>query len=459
MIRRLTLLPAVALLALSAALAVPPEPAAFAFTDVTVVPMDSDRMIPAQTVIVRAGRIEAIGPAGQVPVPADALTIDGRGRYLMPGLAEMHAHVPPQADDPQWTADVLFLYAANGITFARGMLGAPHHLELRERAARRGIVSPRIYTSGPSLNGNSVASPEAGRRMVAEQAAAGYDFLKIHPGLDRARYDAIAEAAEASGIPFAGHVPAAVGLARALEAGQATIDHLDEFMPALVRDGSPLADTPASFFGWNLAGEVDAEKIPVIARRTREAGVWVVPTESLIQHVLLPEPTAAELATRPEMRYMPRATVAQWVQVKDNVLSNPDYDADLVRRFVEVRGRLMKALHDEGVGFLLGSDAPQIFNVPGFAIHHELRMLVEAGLTPFDALASGSRNVARFIGEEDDFGTVSVGKRADLLLLEANPLADVANVQRRAGVMLNGRWLSEQEVQAGLDAIAERYRQ
>ncbi|MFN2301735.1 MAG: amidohydrolase family protein [Gammaproteobacteria bacterium] len=434
-----------------------PSQSAFAITNVTVIPMDSDRAVPAQTVIVRAGRIESIGPARSARVPRDATTIDGRGRYLMPGLAEMHAHVPPQPDSEQWTQDVLFLYVANGITFARSMLGAPHHLELRERAERGDLLSPRIYTSGPSLNGNSVASPDDGRRLVAAHAEAGYDFLKIHPGLDRARYDAVVAAAHEHGIAFGGHVPSAVGLFRALEARQATIDHLDEFMTPLLRDGSPLANAPANFFGWNLAGHIDTGKISAVVRATRESGVWVVPTESLIQHVLLSEPGADALAARPEMRFVPPEMRARWVEVKGNVQANSNYDAQLVRRFVEVRAELMRALHEAGVGFLLGSDAPQIFNVPGFAIHHELRMLVEAGLTPFDALVSGTRNVARFIGEEDAFGTVAVGKRADLLLLDANPLVNVANVQRRAGVMVNGRWLPEREIQAGLAEIAARY--
>lgn len=446
-----------AALFIPSAIAMPPSPTAFAFVNVTVVPMDADRVIPAQTVIVRDGRIERIGPANRMTAPRDAVTIDGRGRYLMPGLAEMHAHIPPQPDAVEWTGDVLFLYVANGITFARGMLGAPHHLELREQAERGEIVSPRIYTSGPSLNGNSVASAAAGRRMVAEQAEAGYDFLKIHPGLDRARYDAIVEAADTHDITFAGHVPHEVGLMRALEAGQASVDHLDAYMPPLLRDGSPLADAQPSFFGWNLAAEVDEDKIVPLARRTNAAGVWNVPTESLMQHVLLGEPGADELAARAEMRYMPRATVEQWMQVKANVMANEEYDPDLVARFIEVRGKLIKALNDEGAGLLLGSDAPQIFNVPGFAIHHELRMLVEAGLTPYEALASGTRNVARFIGEDDEFGTVEEGRRAQLLLLDANPLVDVAHVRQRAGVMVNGRWLPAAELEAGLRQIAQRH--
>jgi hypothetical protein len=450
------MLSAAGLLAASPVLGQGQAPRTYAITNVTVVPMDSERSVPGQTVIVRDGRISAIGPAGSTDVPTDAVRIEGRGRYLMPGLAEMHAHVPPNPDQAQWTEDVLFLYAANGITFARSMLGAPHHLALRERAERGEIVSPRIYTSGPSLNGNSVATPEDGRRMVAEQKAAGYDFLKIHPGLDRPRYDAIVEAAGEAGIALGGHVPADVGLMRALEVGQATVDHLDDYMTVLLPEGAE-PDGPAGFFGVNLADRIDEGRIAVIAARTREAGVWNVPTESLIHHILLAEPSTPELAARPEMAYVPAGMRAQWIAARNGAHQQPDYDAERARRFAAVRARLIKALHDAQAGLLLGSDAPQIFQVPGFSIHHELRTLVEAGLTPYQALETGTRNVSRFLGEEDAFGTVEVGRRADLILLEADPLADVGNVARRAGVLLNGRWLPEEQIQAGLAEIAARY--
>jgi hypothetical protein len=449
---------AIAALFAQTASAQQPATSLYAITNVTVVPMDRERRVQGQTVIIRDGRIEAIGPVSATKVPAGATRLEGRGRYLMPGLAEMHAHVPPNPAAAQWTEDVLFLYAANGITFVRSMLGAPHHLALRAKAERGEILSPRIYISGPSLNGNSVASPEDGRRMVREQKAAGYDTLKIHPGLDRARYDAIAETAREVGITFGGHIPDEVGLSRALEAGQATVDHLDGYMPLLVRAGVR-TDGDTGFFGYKLAGAVDEKKIAETARRTREAGVWNVPTESLIDHLLLRELSAAELESREELRYVPRPMLAQWKKARSDLQGAPDYDPALARRFSEVRGRLIKALNDVGAGLLLGSDAPQIFNVPGFSMHHELRALVRAGLSPYQALATGTCNVSRFIGMPDAFGTVTAGARADLLLLEADPLADVANVKRRAGVMLGGRWLPESEIQAGLARIADRYKQ
>lgn len=447
---------AIAALLASPSCAQPTRPV-YAITNVTVVPMDRERLIPGQTVVVSNGRIDSISPADRARLPAGATIIEGRGRYLMPGLAEMHAHVPGDPQQVQWTEDVLFLYAANGITFARSMLGAPHHLELRARAERGEVLSPRIYSSGPSLNGNNVANPEAGRRIVAEQKAAGYDTLKIQGGLDRASYDAIVEAAKAHKITFGGHVPEGVGLARAMEAGQATVDHLDGFMPLLLRDQAS-APPGLGLFGYNLTDQVDERKIPLLAQRMRQAGVWNAPTDSIIHHLALSEPSAVEMQSRPEMRYVPRAMLEQWKRARAGFQSNRTYDPGRARRFVAVRGKLIKALHDSGAGLLLGSDAPQWFNVPGFSIHRELRYLVDAGLTPYQALATGTREVARFLGTPDDFGTVQAGRRADLILLDANPLADIGNVQRRAGVMLNGRWLPESDIQAGLARIADRYK-
>jgi imidazolonepropionase-like amidohydrolase len=427
----------------------------YAITNVTVVPMDSERLLADQTVVIRGGRIEALGPAASTAAPPGATRIDGRGRFLMPGLAEMHAHVPPNPADGQWSEDVLTLYVANGVTFARSMLGAPHHLPLRAKAARGEILSPRIYASGPSFNGDSVASPDDGRRMVREQKAAGYDMLKIHPGLDRARYDAIAETARELDIPFAGHVPDGVGLARALEAGQATIDHLDGYV-VLMAGKDP--GTDGGLFGMAVVESIDDARIPEIARRTRAAGVWNVPTNSLPRHLLQASPSADEMMAWPEMRYVPAGMRADWRKARASFQSAPGFSADRARRYLEARDKMVKALQDAGAGLLLGSDSPQWFNVPGFALHRELAYLVDAGLTPYQALASGTVNVARFLGEAEAFGTVAVGRRADLILLEANPLADVANAQRRVGVMLGGRWLPESDLRERLDAIAARYR-
>lgn len=216
-------------------------PPATVFENVTVIPLEGPGYLSGQTVVVEGRRITQIGPAASVAIPPGAVRIDGSGKYLIPGLSEMHAHIPapPQAD-AAGVDRVLFLFVANGITTIRGMLGHESHLRLRAEVARGERLGPQIFTSGPSLNGRSVPDVETARRLVTEQRAAGYDLLKIHPGLTRDSYDAIAATAAAEGIPFAGHVPVDVGLERSLAAGQATIEHLDGCLEAMVVAGAPV---------------------------------------------------------------------------------------------------------------------------------------------------------------------------------------------------------------------------
>jgi imidazolonepropionase-like amidohydrolase len=440
------------LLSLFAAPARAPD-SVVAFVNVTVIPMDRERTVPGQTVVVRGDKIVAMGPADKVKVPAGGPRIDGRGKFLMPGLAEMHAHIPGGQATDSMVERTLFLYVSGGITTIRGMLGHPRHLELRDRVARGELMSPTIYTSGPSFNGNSVSTPEAASRMVTEQKAAGYDFLKIHPGLTRETFDAMAAAAQRAGIKFAGHVPLAVGLQRALEARYASFDHLDGYVEAMVRKGAPVTAAQSEFFGLNLGEHLDVSTLPALVEATRKAGVWNVPTQSLIEN-LAPGESAEALARRPEMRYVSAKTLSQWAEDKNSILEETGSSPESARHTMEARRKLIKALHAGGAGLLLGSDAPQIYNVPGFSIHRELETLVAAGLTPYQALETGTRNVAVFFGTLPQTGTIETGKRADLILLEANPLVDVRNTTRRAGVMLGGRWLSKAAIAARLDSIA-----
>lgn len=439
--------------ALLAAAALPDQRWAgtYAFVNVTVIPMDAERVVPDQTVIVRDGRITAVGPAGTTAVPDAAVRINGRGRFLIPGLAEMHAHVP---SDPEYAREVLFLYMAHGVTTIRGMLGHPNHLALREQLNAGEVLGPRFWTSGPSVNGNSVPTPDVARRVAREQKAAGYDFIKIHPGLTRETFDALAAAADAAGIRFAGHVPAAVGVPRALEAGYWSIDHLDGYMEPLVADGAA-RPTSGGWFGANLAPLADEDQLARIARATAAAGVWNVPTQTLMEsYAAAPDPEA--FRGRPELRYLPRQTREQWMTwtVTMDTAGPP---ADVRQRFIEVRRKLIKALHDAGACLALGSDAPQVWNVPGHSIHRELEAMVAAGLTPYEALATGTRNVAEFFGVRDRAGTVEVGKWADLILLEGNPLEAISNTARRAGVMVRGHWLPRDAIDRRLAEIAAKY--
>ncbi len=427
-------------------LAMPPANAeSTVFVNVNIVPMNTETIVRGQTVVVADGIIVEIGDVDVVPVPEDAEVVDGTDRYLMPGLTEMHAHVPDAAADD--LERIFTLFVANGVTTVRSMLGHRSHLRLREKILEAQVFGPRLITSGPSLNGNSVAGAADGERKVRAQHAAGYDFVKLHPGLSTDEFLAIAEAANELGIPFAGHVPVAVGVQGALRAGMATIDHLDGYLASLLPANHDTSGGYGGFFDVLLADEAITDKIAGIAAETARAGTWNVATQSLFEH-RVSQISPDELRNRPEMQYMPRATVRRWAVIKERQLNERGFNADVAARAIEIRRMTIYALHEAGAGLLLGSDAPQVFNVPGFSLHHELEFLVLAGLTPFEALQSGTTAVATFLGINT--GAVSVGREADLVLLDANPLSDITNSQRIHGVMLRGAWYSPKDLEQRL---------
>lgn len=412
-----------------------------AFTHVTVVPMDSERVVENQTVIVEGDRIVAVGDADDVKVPEGAVVIDGSGKFLMPGLAEMHGHIPPPNAPAAFTESVLFLYVANGITTVRGMLGWPNQLDLRAKANKGEIVAPTLYLAGPSFNGNSINSPEEAVAKVEEQKEEGWDLLKVHPGLTVAEYDAMARTANDLGIRFGGHVPADVGLLHALEMNQETFDHLDGYVEYL------------SEFDENAVDEAALEDI---VRRSKEAGAWVVPTMALWE-LLYGTIDLKTVQGYDELKYMPPDQVQQWVNAHRQRLSSLDRDPVAAQHVIDVRMQVLRALNEGGVPILMGTDAPQQFSVPGFSLHRELKRMEAAGMTPYQIIASGTTNVGRYFATSDAFGTIAEGQRADLLLVNANPLDDVANISQRTGVMVRGRWLSEEAIQARLAEIAAGY--
>lgn len=425
---------------------------ALVIREVNVLAMHDGSVREGQTILVRDGRIEAV----LSPADAEALTapreVDGGGAWVIPGLAEMHAHVPPRSRGEQYARDVLALYLANGVTTVRGMLGEAWHLELRDRLASGAWHGPRLVTSGPSFNGDSVTSPAQAAERVRLQAAAGYDFLKLHPGLMRDEFEAIAMTARELGIPFAGHVSFDVGLAAALASGQATIDHLDGYAEALVPSDSPLAGTAPQWFGLNLGHVLDPARVPDLARATARAGVWNVPTQSLME-TSCGETPLAELMARPGMEYLSPELAQRWRQAVADIRgrSTPEQRAGLLA----ARRTLLAALQESGAGLLLGSDAPQIMNVPGFSVHQELQYLVAAGLSPLAALQSGTLNVARFLGRVDA-GEVSDGMVADFVLLRGNPLQDIRATASIVGVVRAGEWLDRAELDRWLAEVRQR---
>lgn len=429
----------------------------YAFVGVTVVPMESDRALAGQTVIVRGDRIVAMGASRSVNVPAGAVRVDGRGRYLMPGLIDMHAHLA-QGTGAIGTpmGRLLALDLANGITTARSMGTPPAHivpaLEIRGRIAKGELTGPRLIVYAPSINGQNTPNGADAVAKVQAAKAAGYDGIKTHGNLGRETFDSLIAAAKREGLPVAGHVTGDVGLMHAARAGQ-QLEHLDGWIPALLP--ADAATHPAAqgqvVVDEGILAQVDETRIPVVAGELKRLGAWAGPTLSLFEIIVSDEPAAA-LAARPEMRYSPRQAIAAWTNQRTQQLAGAPPLAGR-QRWLALRGKIAKALADSGVGLLAGSDSPQYFSVPGFALHRELGHLVGAGLSPYQALKAATSDAARYLGLRNEIGTIAVGRRADLLLLDANPLADVAAAARPAGVMLGGRWLPRAQLDSLLAAV------
>lgn len=424
------------------------------FRDVNVVVMRSDTILQHQTVVTKEGRITAMGPVDNIQYDPGALVVNGTGKYLLPGLAEMHAHVPP-SDNMESIKQVLMLFALNGITTIRGMLGHPSHLQVREAIRKGEIIGPHLYTSGPSFNGMSVRSPEEGAAMVRRQKEEGYDYLKLHPGLTREKFDAIAAAAKDVGIPFVGHVSSGVGVWHAIESGYSSIDHLDGFIEGLVPGNKPMHGQETGLFGMYVADKVDKTLIPKLMTALRTKEVWVVPTQALAERWFNPAYTVGDFQQDPHKKFMSSEITSQWISSKENLQKNDRYNEEELKNFIRLRRELILACQRNGVGLLLGCDAPQVFNVPGFSTHEELEFLVLAGLTPFQALQTGTVNVARYLGK-GDAGVIEVGAVSDLVLLDGNPLQDIRNSRKISGVLLGNKWMDRKYIDAELRKLEKQ---
>jgi imidazolonepropionase-like amidohydrolase len=421
-----------------------------AFVGVSVLPLDSDRVLADQTVVVRGDHIVAVGPAASTPVPDGATRVDGRGRYLMPGLVDMHLHLQPgegALSDP--AGQQLTLLLANGVTTVRALGGPPSGLALRDRVARGEVLGPTLRVAGPSFHGKSVQGPEQARQRVREQKAAGYDLLKTHGDLGRETYDAMMAEAKAQGLRVSGHVTQDVGLAHALESGQ-QIEHLDGYLAALLPPGDTAVVEQVEL-GPVLA-RMDPARIPTLAEATKQAGTFNSPTLALFE-IVASDGAVPELRTGRALRYVPSTTVDAWTR---ELLTGPLALAPVAakHRFLELRRQVLQGLYAAGAPLLVGSDSPQLFMVSGFAVHQEMEAMAAAGLPPLAVLQAATRNAAAYFGESDQWGSVAPGQRADLLLLNANPLEDVALTRTLVGVMVRGQWLTRSELETKLEQVA-----
>ncbi|NBC64601.1 MAG: amidohydrolase family protein [Bacteroidetes bacterium] len=419
--------------------------------DVQVLTMVNDQIEINQTIVIENGVIQWIGPDREADYASNSMIIEG-DYYVMPGLAEMHAHIPSSGQGREVMENTLALYLTQGLTTIRGMLGDPAHLELRDEAENTDFLSPRIFTSGPSFNGNSATNPETSRQMVRDQAEAGYDLLKLHPGISLENFNALADEANKEGIEFSGHISEGIGLEHSLEAGQITIEHFDKYMEFLTGDAEK-ESASVIYFGYEEIPRVDLSLIGEAARITNEAEAWVVPTNTLLENVFNPELSVGEMQDWPGMEYLPDDLVNGWSNFVRSTRNSPDYNEEQAREYLDIRKQLTLALYEHGNRLLLGADAPQIFNPPGFSTHRELELMVESGLTPFEAIETGTINVGRYLGEEDTVGKVAEGYRADLILLDSNPLNTIPFQDHIQGVIYRGNYLDRAELNSILEGL------
>ena len=425
-----------------------------AFVNVNVVPMDDERVLAAQTVVVKDGVIAALGPSDKIKIPAGALRIDGRGKYLMPGLSDMHVHF--EAFDEQATNAMLRLFIANGVTTVLNLYGTPSFLALRERVGRGETLGPTIFTSGPFISNapTSTPTPEEVERQVVAQKRAGYDLIKIHGDFSREAYRKLFEMARREDIRVIGHLPRNLGLEAALEEKQDAVAHAEEYLYAYFffkPTSSPADASQAANLRW-IAEQ--GNRIPAVAEATAKAGIWVSPTLTVYSGIARQVDDIDSVLKRPEMKYLP-PWISNQFQASNNTYVKR-FKKETAKGFfarADLLSKLVKGFRDAGVRMLAGTDTPVPSVVPGFSLHDELREMVAAGLTPYEALRTATANPAEFL-RTDKFGTIAIGKTADLILVDGDPLKDVNNASRRVGVMTRGRWLTEDELRKMLDGMA-----
>lgn len=432
----------------------------FVFTHVNVIPMTTQKVLMDQNVVVEAGRIRHIGPSSEVQPPGGALVIDGRGRFLIPGLTDMHVHLEGDAWNIMYPAgkgftaseidfeDILFIYVANGITTIDVLFAFPEHLPLREKINNDEVLGPRLILSRmidgagkawPPPLGVWINNPDEAEQAVLEAHRQGYDRIKVYSFLDRESYDRIMATARSIRMPVDGHIPFATSVEHVVSSGQNMIAHIEE----VVKFAPTYDSGQVAYFSDLLAG----------------SSTWV--TSALVLNRNLNDllQDSAGQFSKPNTEYLHPMAMGIWEYVYQNIYKPiPEKHR---RAMIEGYRRFQKPFayefHRKGGKLLIGTDALVPSTQPGFSLHEELEELVNAGLTPFDALKVATRNTHEFLGESGNAGTIEAGKTADLVLLDENPLEDIANTRSIRGVMIRGRWVPRDEIDRQLGEIKSSF--
>jgi hypothetical protein len=448
--------------------------ATIAITHVTVIDATGAAPKPDSSVIVQGTNILAVGPTATTPVPRGAKVVDGSGKFLIPGLADMHIHLTG-AGEPTGSRDFIFpLLIANGITTVRDMGGKVEYLKaLRAEVDSGKRLGPQIFFTGPYLDGNppsfqpSIVVQKAAEGVAAVQKlhSEGVDFIKVQSRLLPEPYYAIAGEAKKEGIRFLGHVPDSITAAAASDAGQASIEHLtgvllgcstkeEELRQRKMRAPSAQETKEAALardreWTQDLLNSYSEQTAANLFQKFAANHTWQIPTFPLLVHLayLVPE---TDRTDDPRLKYVPGSVRGTWNKGRaEQMQDRTQADFAQRRKLVQLSLAAVKGMNSAGVNFMAGTDAaaPNVF--PGFSFHEDLAYFVEAGLTPMKALQAATAKPAEFLGRAQTQGTIEAGKRADLVLLDANPLDDIHNTQKIRAVIVNGKL----QQRADLDAL------
>lgn len=450
-------------LVFSAALVTAQEPI-LAFTHVNLIDGTGSPVLPDMTVIVEGRRISQMGKSDVTPLPKGARVVEGRGKYLIPGLWDMHVHEVFGEWIPADEKITPVLFVANGVTGVRDMGGDLETLKSwRSRIEEGKLLGPRMIISGPMLDGPVPQFPSSapvkdaaeGRRIVDELQKNGADFIKIQSLVPRDGYFAAAEEAKKDGIVFAGHVPDKVRAAEASNAGQKSVEHLTGVFEGCSRVEDELMAAPRGPGRGKFLSTYDPARAKALIALFVKNQTWQVPTLYWERGEWLIEQTSA--GPDPLIKYAPMAwRVRAWPMFTTGIEKDWSTDPFADReRFFQAELKMVSEMNRAGVRILAGTDTAAGVRVyPGFSLHEELELLVQAGLTPMQALQSATKNPGEYLGFADT-GTIERGKRADLVLLDANPLTDIKNTRKIQSVVLAGRYFSREDIDKLLTSVEE----
>ena len=435
--------------------------------NVTIIPMNVENSLAGQSVVIQDGKIRQIDSQDKIKTPEGAVVIDGAGKYLVPGLFDMHAHFfYEQGNHINTNENELKVMLANGLTTARIMAGHPSYLDAKDNVNNGKWAGPQLFVASPQLVGRwpwpanfknfeIVDTKEKAADAVRKFKKEGYDEIKITFMVKREMYDEIIKTAKEMGIRVVGHVGPEVKLPAALAAGE-QIEHMDEFIDMLLPDTSFNHGQSVSDMNiwrknaWATVPYLDESKIPALGKSVNDAGVYVTPTNFFFLSCFGDGMTDEQYKQRPDYAYIPKEVLTEKWEIKEHYWKNAP-SKDSRDKYVQLRKKMTYQLWKSGVPLMAGSDSPEWFLVAGFSIHDELETFVKAGLTPFAALQTATVNPAAHLGINSRTGTIEAGKEADLILLDKNPLEDIKNTRTINGVFADGKWYDKNAIMQMLE--------